>query len=99
MENQFVPPLVVYCHVPCVLALAVFAITATPLMLEPVSGSLNLPLNKLLNVDPAGLAVSSSIAASAASEVREGASLSALIVSLIERAVAAIAVAPPLLLT
>ena len=81
--NQFVPPLLEYCHTPCVPALVVFPTIATPAMLEPVSTSANWPVNIVLIDWPDGLAVSSTIDASVPLP-KVGASFAAVTVSVRE---------------
>ena len=83
-----VPALVEYCQVPCVPALAVLPTTAMPPKLEPASMSANWPVKIVVTVWPAGLAVSSTTAASVPLP-RVGASLIALTV------IVALTVLPP----
>ena len=64
MAYQLAPPLVEYCQLPWVPALALLPTTAMPAKLEPVSMSANWPLKIALTVWPAGLTVSSATAAS-----------------------------------
>ena len=94
--NQLVPPLLEYCHTPCVPALAVLPTTAMPPKLAPASMSANCPLKIVLIDCPAGLAVSSLTAASAPLP-SVGASLTALTLASITSVALLNAVVPPLL--
>ena len=59
MADQFEPAFVLYCHTPCVLALAVLTTTATPPSAPPLSTSTKRRPVSALIAAPAGLAVSS----------------------------------------
>ena len=82
MADQFEPALVLYCHTPCVLALAVLPTTVTPPSVAPLSTSIKLRPVSALIAAPAGLAVSSLTAARLRFPKPVGASLTALTVTL-----------------
>ena len=93
--NQLVPELLEYCHVPCVLTLAVLPTIAIPPKLDPVSTSAKSPVKIVVTVAPGGLLVLGRILANAPVE-SVGASFT-LVTVIFEVAVAILnAVVPPL---